>query len=43
MGVAGAGVSSGVLMADLLPHRVREAFGNDLAEHQQDFLTPRRG
>src|ERR1043166_7031606 len=35
--------SSGVLMAGLLPRRGREAVGDDLAEHRQDFLTPRRG
>jgi hypothetical protein len=37
------GMISHVFTAGLLPHRGREALGDDLAEHQQDFLTPRRG
>ena len=43
VGVGEGGVNSVVLTAGLLPHRGWEAFGDDLAEHQQDFLTPRRG
>ena len=42
VGVGEGGVNSVVLTAGLLPHRGWEAFGDDLAEHQQDFLTPRR-
>ena len=38
-----AEMDSGVLMPGLLPHRGWEALGDDLAEHQQDFPTPRRG
>src|SRR5215470_838512 len=34
---------SGVLMAGLLLHGRPEALGQDLAEHQQHFLTLRRG
>jgi len=42
VGVGEGGVNSVVLTAGLLPHRGREALGDDLAEHQQDLLTPRR-
>src|SRR6266446_6787294 len=38
---AGAAWNSGVLMAGLLPRGGREALGDDLAEHYQDFPTPR--
>ncbi|WP_237722887.1 hypothetical protein, partial [Singulisphaera acidiphila] len=38
-----AEVESGMFMTRLLPHRPRERLGDDLAEHHQDFLTPRRG
>src|SRR3954463_4820181 len=41
--ISNGGMISGVFTAGLLPHRGREAVGDDLAEHQQDFLTPRRG
>src|SRR5262245_10708310 len=43
-GVGGgeAEVNSSVLMSGLLPHRGWEALGDDPAEHQQEFPTPRR-
>src|SRR5262249_53290370 len=40
---AGAALRSGVLMAGLLPRGGREALGDHLTEHHQDFLTPPRG
>ena len=43
VGVGEGGMISGVFTAGLLPHRGREALGDDLAEHQQNFLTPRHG
>src|SRR5690242_20347129 len=41
-GAATMALNSGVLMVGLLPCGGREALGDDLAEHQQNFLTPRR-
>jgi hypothetical protein len=43
VGGGGGDLKSGVLMFGLLPRRVREALGDDLTEHEQDFLTPRWG
>ena len=39
----GGAENSDVLMIGLLPHSGWEALGDDLAQHQQDFLTPRLG
>src|SRR5436305_8960708 len=42
-GTASTARVSGVLMAGLLPRPGRKVPGNDLAEHQQDFLALWRG